>query len=90
MKYYYFMGIWEQLRMRRCITLKIEKNAIVDIRGIRMPDRASAVERARQFFEEIKNPYVFKVDDIIVHVEFGEKSAGSLQSHIQNLLSSMI
>lgn len=55
-----------------------------------MPDRASAVERARHFFEEIKNPYVFKVDDIIVHVEFGEKSAGSLQSHIQNLLSSMI
>ena len=42
---------------------------------------------AKKFFEQIRNPYLFKVDDVIVHVKFGAPTTKPLQSHIHNLLT---
>ena len=62
-------------------------DSVVDLRSIDFPAGGDIVANARRFFEKVKNPYLFRVDDIIVHVEFGDQSCGSLQHHIQNLLS---
>lgn len=51
-----------------------------------MADSSDMLENAARFFEEIKDPYHFMVDDILVHVEFGGENAHSLQEHINNLL----
>ena len=67
----------------------MENNEIVDLGKIKLSNQASMAEKAKKFFETVKNPYLFRVDDIIVHVEFGDRTPESLQTHIQNLLSSM-
>lgn len=63
-----------------------KSNSLVDIQSIDWsgPDM---LENAKAFFEGIKDPYHFRVDDIVVHVQFGDPTAGGLQSRIQDLLS---
>lgn len=63
-----------------------ELEQLFDIQSIDLSDK-DMLSNAKQFFEKVKNPYKFKVDDIVVHVQFGDQTAGSLQSHVQNLLS---
>lgn len=63
-----------------------EADSLVDIQGIDLSGK-DMLENAKQFFEKIKDPYHFRVDDIIVHVQFGDQTAGCLQSRIQDLLS---
>lgn len=58
----------------------------MDIQSVNMADSSDMLENAVRFFEEIKDPYHFMVDDILVHVEFGGENAHSLQEHINNLL----
>jgi len=64
-------------------------DGIVDLKEIKLLNQGNVAEKAQKFFELVRNPYLFKVDGIVVHVEFGDGTSGSLQSHIQNLLSSM-
>ena len=66
-----------------------DRSSLTDIRNVKLPKSQSMAKNAQQFFEEIRNPYLFKVEDIVVHVEFGDSSAESLQTHIQNLLISL-
>jgi hypothetical protein len=64
----------EELRALRVIDPA--KEARVDIAGIHSlttdPD-APAVVRARQYLEQVKNPYAFKCGDIAVNVEFSPR-----------------
>lgn len=66
-----------------------DRRSLTDIRSVKMPNNQSRAKNAQHFFERIRNPYLFKVEDIVVHVEFGDSSAESLQTHIQNLLISL-
>lgn len=66
-----------------------DKSSLADIRNVEWPDSQSMAKNARVFFEKIRDPYHFKVEDIIVHVEFSGSSGESLQTHIQNLLISL-
>ncbi len=63
------------------------KEYLVDLRDIDLLSSNNQLLNAKQFFEQIKNPYSFRVGDIAVNVEFGDQNSGSLQSHILNLLS---
>ena len=42
------------------------------------------------FLHFVKNPYLFRVGDVGVHVVFSGKSGDTLQSHICNLLASKL
>jgi hypothetical protein len=44
----------------------------VDIKNIELDMNASAVSRAEQYLNQVKNPYHFRVGDIAVNVEFTE------------------
>lgn len=63
------------------------RDDLVDLQKIHFRSDTNALANARIFLKEVRNPYLFKVDDIIVHVEFCDSSQRTLQQCIENLLS---
>ena len=47
-----------------------EQDQLVDLRSVSIDKTLPVPERMRAFVKQIKNPYLFKVDDITVKVEF--------------------
>lgn len=48
------------------------------------------IEKIKSFLNFVKNPYLFRVGDIGVHVVFSGQPGDTLQSHICNLLASKL
>ena len=46
-------------------------NELVDLRNIKVNRKASLSRRADDFIAQVGNPYLFRVDDVAVKVEFG-------------------
>lgn len=63
------------------------RDDLVDLQKIGFSSDTNKLANARIFFKEVRNPYLFRVDDIIVHVEFCDSSQKTLQQCVQNLLS---
>ena len=61
-----------------------EPDQLVDLRSVSIDKSLPAPERMRSFVKQIKNPYLFKVDDITVKVEFssGKSFEDSLLSFL--------
>ena len=53
--------------------MNINPQSLVDITGIRIDDRLDSLERVLQYIEDIQNPYIFKVEDIVVRVNHGDE-----------------
>lgn len=47
-----------------------ESDQLVDLRSVSIDKSLPVPDRMRSFVTQIKNPYLFKVDDITVKVEF--------------------
>ena len=47
-----------------------EQDQLVDLRSVSIDKSLPVPERMSTFVKQIKNPYLFKVDDITVKVEF--------------------
>lgn len=45
---------------------------LVDLRNVEVNPKASLNRRADDFIAQVGNPYLFRVDDIVVKVEFGD------------------
>lgn len=45
-------------------------------------------DRIRKYIKEVKNPYIFKIDDIKIKVEFLEDSKKSFDDVISKVISS--
>jgi len=43
---------------------------LVDLRTIHIDPNLSVPERTRQFLDQVRNPYLFRVDDLIVKVRY--------------------
>ena len=61
-----------------------EADQLVDLRSVSVDKSLSVPERMRSFVDQVKNPYLFKVDDIAVKVEFssGKSFEDSLLSFL--------
>ena len=57
---------------------------LVDLRSVSIDKSLPVPERMRSFVKQIKNPYLFKVDDITVKVEFS--SGKSLEESLLSFL----
>ena len=44
---------------------------LVDLRSVKTNRKKPLVSRADDFFAQVGNPYLFRVDDVVVKVEFG-------------------
>lgn len=45
-------------------------NELVDLRNIKIKRKAALKRRTDDFIAQVGNPYLFKVDDVVVKVEF--------------------
>ncbi len=45
---------------------------LVDLRNVDIKRNLPLGQRADDFIEQVGNPYLFRVDDIVVKVEFGD------------------
>ena len=45
---------------------------LVDLRNVETNRKKSLGCRVNEFFAQVGNPYLFKVDDVVVKVEFGD------------------
>ena len=61
-----------------------EPDQLVDLRSVSVDKSLPVPERIRSFVDQVKNPYLFKVDDIAVKVEFssGKSFEDSLLSFL--------
>ena len=59
-----------------------DKNALTDLRDITIDKSKSVRERIENFTGQVKNPYLFKVGDVIVKVAYsgGKDFSGALSS----------
>ena len=47
-----------------------EKNDLVDLRDVKIDTQKNRPDRTTDFFEQVKNPYLFKVGNVKVKVSF--------------------
>lgn len=62
---------------------------LVDIRSVKIDSTKCVEERIFDFIQQIKNPYVFKVGDIAVKVNYKENGP-TFQEKFQNFLKDCI
>ena len=67
-----------------------EKNLseLVDIRDVVIDKSLPLEERVRSYVEQIKNPYCFKVGDVVVRVSYADKDK-SLTDSLTSMIASM-
>ncbi|MFI3238266.1 MAG: hypothetical protein R3Y47_09625 [Lachnospiraceae bacterium] len=49
-----------------------DKNRLVDISTIKVDKELPVKERIKNYIEQIKNPYCFKVNDTVVKIKFSD------------------
>ena len=59
-----------------------DKNTLTDLRDITVDKSKSVIERIENFTGQVKNPYLFKVGDVIVKVAYsgGKDFSGALSN----------
>ena len=71
-------------RLKNMDIEQCETDQLVDLRSVAIDKSLLVPERMRSFVKQIKNPYLFKVDDITVKVEFS--SGKSLEDSLLSFL----
>ena len=71
-------------RLKRMDIEQCEPDQLVDLRSVSIDKSLPVSERMSAFIKQIKNPYLFKVDDIAVKVEFS--SGKSLEDSLLTFL----
>lgn len=71
-------------RLKNMDIEQCESDQLVDLRFVSIDKSIPVPERMRSFVKQIKNPYLFKVDDITVKVEFS--SGKSLEDSLLSFL----
>jgi hypothetical protein len=63
----------------------VDRNALPDMSGFKFDNSLSQTERARRIYEASDNPYLFRLGDMMIKVEFAEQGK-TLQEHMGALL----
>lgn len=63
-------------------------SSLVDIREVEIDRTKPVEERMKSFVEQVKNPYLFKVGDVVVRVSYAN-SQSSINDNFLNLIASM-
>lgn len=82
------MGEFDISDMRDIDIRTVEKSTLVDVSKIKMDSGLSKDERVRQFTQQIKNPYCFLCEGMIVKSTFSE-SGDDLETTLMNLIMRM-
>ena len=71
-------------RLKNMSIEQCEPDQLVDLRSVSIDKNLPVPDRMCSFVKQIKNPYLFKVDDITVKVEFS--SGKSLEDSLLTFL----
>lgn len=66
----------------------VDPNILVDIETVNIDTSLPPDEKFKQFVEQIKNPYLFKCNGVVVKLSFS-KNGGSFQENFENYLSNV-
>ena len=64
----------DKSQLARCKEVDISScdvNSLVDLREINIDTTKPVTQRMESFFEQVQNPYLFKVGDIVMIVDYG-------------------
>lgn len=50
----------------------VSRDDLIDIRDVKIDQELPKEERIKQFIKQIKNPYCFKVGNVVVKTEFAD------------------
>lgn len=67
------------------LKFKCDKTKLVDISTVQIDQSKPKGVRIEEFLRQIKNPYLFKVGDVIVEVSF-KKNGPTLQKAMESLV----
>lgn len=62
--------------------------SLVDIRDVRVDASAPVKERMRSYVEQIGNPYLFRMGDVVVRVSYADTQA-TIDDSFANLIASL-
>lgn len=62
---------FDLIMLRNVVIADCSKDSLVDLHDVKIDAEKSVPEKMNDYFEQIKNPYLFKVGDVRVKVSFG-------------------
>ena len=66
------LNYFDLINFKTAAIADYSKDSLVDLRDVKIDSGKSVPEKMNDYFEQIKNPYLFKVGDTVVKVEFGD------------------
>ena len=66
----------------------VDRAELVDIREVPVERGLPAEERIKRFIEKVKNPYCFRVGDVVVKTVFSE-NGGSFGERFERMLAGL-
>ena len=65
------LNYFDLINLKTAAIADYSKDSLVDLRDVKIDSGKSVPEKMNDYFEQIKNPYLFKVGDMRVKVSFG-------------------
>ena len=62
---------FDLIMLRNVAIADCSKDSLVDLHDVKIDTEKSVPDKMNDYFEQIKNPYLFKVGDVRVKVSFG-------------------
>ena len=64
------LNSFDLMHLKNAAIADYSKDSLVDLRDVNIDSDKSVPEKMNDYFEQIKNPYLFKVGDVRVKVSF--------------------
>lgn len=65
------LNYFDLINLKTVAIADCSKDSLVDLHDVKIDPSKSVPEKMNDYFEQIKNPYLFKVGDVRVKVSFG-------------------
>ena len=65
------LNYFDLINLKAVAIADCSKDSLVDLHDVKIDAEKSVPEKMNDYFEQIKNPYLFKVGDVRVKVSFG-------------------
>ena len=65
------LNYFDLINLKTVAIADCSKDSLVDLHDVKIDPSKSVADKMNDYFEQIKNPYLFKVGDVRVKVSFG-------------------
>ena len=65
------LNSFDLMNLKAAAIADCSKDSLVDLHDVKIDAEKSVPEKMNDYFEQIKNPYLFKVGDVRVKLSFG-------------------